>query len=1059
MMMSNGGELSLNVDEKSRAGAGNGSAPKVQSPNKPSWSDPGSPRTDWQTLAQRLSQQAVSKSRPDQWGLLTALSEKARKRPQGCHIVLHNPEHVLGRIVTEVSCIFESPAVSGRHCTITRKLTTFDGHDKDPGSDRAAGDIYGTFIKDSSSNGTFIRKEKLKKNGAELQLRHGDIVSLVAVPDHENAFAFLFREVLDESCCKRKGSPSEHEAVLAAAGDGKRIKTTGKCVASDGPVSLDDVRQLERSNEELRQQLEANVLEMEKMRGEFRAAEALHVVELKEVRASVTEMYAKQIEEIRLELVSKSKEVEECSALCSHQQTTIEDLNHRLASAAQSKVDAEEAIRSHATSIEELKKRLDEEFSQHQKERAEWEANLDASIERVRLEASEELKRQSDASARLQKQQQDTIADLQEADKENRRLADSLRIKLEAERQAVIVVEEKGRRLGVQLQEERFSTENACKKVEELQEELRKVQRELEIEKEARESAAAKVASLELAMETAIRDLTLEKQRLQGARERIVLRETQLRTFYSTAAQVEALQQKQQEQLKAMLRTLEDGDGEGDYPQSRKLRTLGQSGRGGDEAKRITHLASRQMSSTPDARVLLKEKGLCVLPANADADEKKHPLGKESCRQKVGNAEPSWMDGDTQQADEECLMVSNSPSTFKPQIEGADTTMGVEEIVGEECDSAPKVFNLKIDEETQLMQDPEIPSTTQLGADSLQAMESSKGQALFKGSTGFKPFWPGRRKSNLGMDGSGSAPRDDGIVMGRHFTLNEESERAKTEVVGLGGGRVTFEIHDDPGEHIPNKESVGTGTVAENDGLAPDGSPILNVGSRMSGAHEDTEAGKSNKEAATMCTDDLLTSEVAGSWALGTQASVHTTNEVVSNPVGGVRMSDAIHNDTQLIVKEQEGTMCTDDLLASEVAGSWAVGTPASVHADNDSLSSDERDDPGPDEGGSQVAAAVSRPRSNPRHVLLEDIMHFADPVNSQNSLSPATTNPARNEQEALNEMLDVVEPGFGSLFGLRKVTTHQSDEDDSTEDDNEGNTRSDGSQPLSRSPSVSVKS
>ncbi|KAI3939859.1 hypothetical protein MKW98_029635, partial [Papaver atlanticum] len=76
----------------------------------------------------------------------------------------------------------------------------------------------------------------------------------------------------------------------------------------------------------------------------------------------------------------------------------------------------------------------------------------------------------------------------------------------------------------------------------------------------AREEAWAKVSTLELEIAAAIRDLATEKQRYQGARERIILRETQLRAFYSTTEEISSLFAKQQEQLKAMQRTLEDED-------------------------------------------------------------------------------------------------------------------------------------------------------------------------------------------------------------------------------------------------------------------------------------------------------------------------------------------------------------------------------------------------------------------------------------------------------------------------------------------------------------------
>jgi DNA-binding helix-hairpin-helix protein with protein kinase domain len=112
----------------------------------------------------------------------------------------------------------------------------------------------------------------------------------------------------------------------------------------DGPVSLNDVRRLQRSNEELRQQLEAHTLATEKLRSDYRASEAVHDAELKEVRASITQKYATQIEDMQVELSARAKELEESAAMISHQQSTIEDLKQHLAVAAKSRLDAEEAI-------------------------------------------------------------------------------------------------------------------------------------------------------------------------------------------------------------------------------------------------------------------------------------------------------------------------------------------------------------------------------------------------------------------------------------------------------------------------------------------------------------------------------------------------------------------------------------------------------------------------------------------------------------------------------------------------------------------------------------------
>ncbi|CAN0921412.1 hypothetical protein LINGRAHAP2_LOCUS32574 [Linum grandiflorum] len=88
---------------------------------------------------------------------------------------------------------------------------------------------------------------------------------------------------------------------------------------------------------------------------------------------------------------------------------------------------------------------------------------------------------------------------------------------------------------------------------------MRRLRKELDSEKQAaREEAWAKVSALELEINSAVHDLEFERRRLKGARERIMLRETQLRAFYSTTEEISSLFAKQQQQLKAMQKTLED---------------------------------------------------------------------------------------------------------------------------------------------------------------------------------------------------------------------------------------------------------------------------------------------------------------------------------------------------------------------------------------------------------------------------------------------------------------------------------------------------------------------
>ena len=66
--------------------------------------------------------------------------------------------------------------------------------------------------------------------------------------------------------------------------------------------------------------------------------------ELKDLRATLLEDFNKQQEELRASLSTKEKELEASAALCVQQDSSIEVLKQRLASAAQSRVDAEEVI-------------------------------------------------------------------------------------------------------------------------------------------------------------------------------------------------------------------------------------------------------------------------------------------------------------------------------------------------------------------------------------------------------------------------------------------------------------------------------------------------------------------------------------------------------------------------------------------------------------------------------------------------------------------------------------------------------------------------------------------
>ncbi|CAL0324549.1 unnamed protein product [Lupinus luteus] len=504
------------------------------------------PRDFILSVASNIASQSLQNSDPQVWGVLTAISKNARKRNQGINILLTADEHCIGRLVDDVRFQIDSHSVSANHCRIYRMKVTKENME----------DTMAIFLKDTSTNGTYLNWEKLKKNSAAVKVCHGDIISFAAPPQHEVAFAFVYREVSmsipmpDNIIAKRKAE----EFVF----ENKRLKGLG-IGAPEGPISLDDFRSLQRSNTELRKQLENQVVLIDTLRNENRAAAELHESELNSVRESTEKLYLDQVKELQLMVDLKQKELVEVHKASAEQKRAMEDLNERLSASIQSCSEANDIISTQKVNIAELKEQLDDERTQRKEEREKAADDLKAAVHRAQYEAQEELKRLTDASSRREKEQQEAINKLQESEREQSLLVETLRSKLEDTRQKVVVSENKVRQLETQVHEEQLATANGLKRVEELEQETKRSRKELQSEKQAaREEAWAKVSVLELEITAAMRDLDFEKQRLKGARERLMLRETQLRAFYSTTEEIQKLFAKQQEQLKSMQRTLED---------------------------------------------------------------------------------------------------------------------------------------------------------------------------------------------------------------------------------------------------------------------------------------------------------------------------------------------------------------------------------------------------------------------------------------------------------------------------------------------------------------------
>ncbi|XP_020094075.1 trichohyalin isoform X2 [Ananas comosus] len=508
------------------------------------------PKSEIQAVARKLADQPVENPDSAVWAVLTAISKSARKRPQGMNILLRASEHCLGRTVEDKNFRIPIMPVSGNHCRIFKDPAAVQNGELNTTSQLPV------FLKDTSTNGTYLNWTKLRKDSPQARLHHGDIISFVAAPHCDSSYAFVYREVRGVTFPQNGNTVLKRKAEENAA-ESKRFKGIG-IGSPDGPVSLDDVRSLQRSNTELRQQLESHVLTMEILRSENRASAARHENELKELKDVVANSYLDQLKELQHELDENKKELNSRNTSNLELRNSIKDLNERLSALKQSRVDADEIIQSQKATISELEVQLKEERNMRREEREDAEKDLKLALQKVQAEAQEEIKRQSDVYLRQQREQQEVINKLQESEKDVRSLVGALRSKLEDTRESLVASEKKVRQLEVQLHDEQLASANSRKRSETLESELKSLKDELESEKVAREEAWAKVSALELEIAAAIRDLSTEKQRFQGARERIILRETQLRAFYSTTEEISALFAKQQEQLKAMQKTLED---------------------------------------------------------------------------------------------------------------------------------------------------------------------------------------------------------------------------------------------------------------------------------------------------------------------------------------------------------------------------------------------------------------------------------------------------------------------------------------------------------------------
>ncbi|PON35220.1 TSC-22 / Dip / Bun [Parasponia andersonii] len=740
------------------------------------------------SVASNISSQPLQNYDPHVWGVLTAISNNARKRNQGINMILTADEHCIGRLVDDTRFQIDSNAVSAKHCKIYRKKVT-NGDDK-----QTSGCHTAVFLKDTSTNGTFINWKKLQKKSPEAEVRHGDIISFAAPPQHEVAFAFVFREVLITPASTDGAVPKRKAEEFVT--ENKRQKGIG-IGAPEGPISLDDFRSLQRSNTELRKQLENQVITIDKLHNENREVIERHENEMKEMKESISKSYADQLKELRHMLEVKQNELADINRISVEQKHAMEDLNERLSASVQSCNEANDIMNSQKASIAELKEQLDEERDQRREEREKAASDLKAALQRALSEAREELKRSSDAALRREREQQEVINKLQESERERCLLVETLRSKLEDTRQKLVISDTKVRQLETQVYEVQLTTESGKKRVEELELETKRLRNELESEKAAREEAWAKVSSLELEINAAMRDLDFERRRLKGARERIMLRETQLRAFYSTTEEISVLFAKQQEQLKAMQRTLED---EENYENT---------------------------SIDIDLNLPIGQRN-----KNRDRDEStEYPTNRTA---KAGSA-------------------TSARHFEKIQVETSSDEASVTE--KHDCDVGSQDGH-------QNTQEAEFTSATNHGV-----------------------------KGGFGSDivGLGTAPIAEGEVIGTEQVPETESPGInEDQVVDLN--KLSGTLHGDTMQLDEEADEQGQMSCQETLRHSQSHDPLENPkGMEV----EDTEAG------GTVRTQDLLASEVAGSWACSTVPSVDGDNESLgrdnndNNDGGGTALHDS----------------------------------------------------------------------------------------------------------------------------------------------------------------------
>ncbi|KAG2564341.1 uncharacterized protein LOC120681690 isoform X4 [Panicum virgatum] len=263
----------------------------VLPPSKPSLAC----RDKLRAVAHKLAEQPVHGTEPGAWGVLTAISEKARLLPQGTDIPLCADEHCFGRTVHDHRFRISDILVSSCHCKIYMDTVLKELNPNGPSP---------IFLKDTSTNGTYINWKRFRKSSAPAKLTQGDIISFPYVAHDEASYTFVYREVTeihseengtatkrkfgDGMCCLMfccritticyKFSFFLQIFVSDSTGEvgseNKMLEDT-MVGSADGPVSL-DVRRPQKTRKGPKEQLASHFAMIKELRTEIKLAHVRH---------------------------------------------------------------------------------------------------------------------------------------------------------------------------------------------------------------------------------------------------------------------------------------------------------------------------------------------------------------------------------------------------------------------------------------------------------------------------------------------------------------------------------------------------------------------------------------------------------------------------------------------------------------------------------------------------------------------------------------------------------------------------------------------------------------